>query len=391
MFILISLSFSLLALVLIATPLQKYRVMFAWLFFFIGPLLTYFDLIGVLTGFNSSDFNQYLFGITFYTLYISYQISKQKEISEINPIKFIFSVINPLYYFTGPIPIYSLINNNRFRLKRIIKIFNIVHSDLILGIFFACILAPSISYYLFLKSSQNIIDIVLFGLFFEFFVYFNFAGYSMIAWALMRIIGVRAPRNFKQPFGSTSIIEYWQRWHISLSLILKELFYKNLRPIFGLYISVFFVFMASAMWHGISLNFILWGFFHSTFWCITNYLNKFNLKIINYFLMVICIIIGRVIFSELDWIILSSKMSVIIEFSKWNSNSNFLILDLTRRDNINLLFIIIIISWEILSPRLGFLRTNYNHFRTPFVSSIILLYTVFAFTGLNLEPIYGNR
>jgi alginate O-acetyltransferase complex protein AlgI len=77
----------------------------------------------------------------------------------------------------------------------------------------------------------------------------------------MRIAGFIMPRNFRHPFSATSVIDYWQRWHISLSQILKELFFVKLKSKIGLYSTVFVVFFASAIWHGISQSFIFWGIF----------------------------------------------------------------------------------------------------------------------------------
>jgi D-alanyl-lipoteichoic acid acyltransferase DltB (MBOAT superfamily) len=308
-----------------------------------------------------------------------------------HPLKFIFSVTNPLYLFTGPIPINSTINTKNFRIKRALKIFSLVNSDLILGLFFSTILAPSLTLYLYLKSSTNIIDIFLFGFFFELFIYFNFAGYSMIAWALMRIIGIKAPRNFRQPFGANSIIDYWQRWHISLSIILKELFFTKAKSLFGIYSAIFIVFIASAVWHGITINFIIWGLFHSIFWCLTYYLNKINIKIFNYILMIFAIIFGRVIFSEIDSIIILSKLSIIFNPIKWNGNSEYVFLSVGFREKINLLFIILVISWEIFAPKFGFTNRDYKHLKLPYISALIAVYVFLSFVGLNGEPVYGNR
>jgi alginate O-acetyltransferase complex protein AlgI len=392
MYLIVAITLSLLALALLAAPLKNKYFLVPYLFFFIGPILTYFGLIGVLTGFNGSGLaGGYTFGITFFTVYIAYQISKFKALLNKHPVKFIFSTINPLYLFSGPIPINSLLNIKKINLKRVLKIFYIVNSDLIIGVFFATLLAPSLTQYFYLKSSTNIIDIFLFGLLFEFFVYFNFAGYSMIAWATMRLIGVKAPRNFRQPFGANSIVDYWQRWHISLSCILKELFFTKAKPLLGMYGAVFTVFIASALWHGVTINFVLWGFFHSILWCLAHYINKVNLKILNYILLVIGIVVGRVIFSEIDWEILSSKLSMIIDITKWSGESEYLFLSLGLREKINLTFVILLIGWEVVAPRFGFSGRDYKHLKSPYASTLIALYVCLTFVGFNGEPVYGNR
>jgi D-alanyl-lipoteichoic acid acyltransferase DltB (MBOAT superfamily) len=222
-------------------------------------------------------------------------------------------------------------------------------------------------------------------------VYFNFAGYSMIAWALMRLIGIKAPRNFRQPFGANSIVDYWQRWHISLSGALKELFFTKAKPHLGMYGSVFLVFLASALWHGVTINFILWGLFHSLLWCLAHHLYKFNLKIVNYILLVFGVVVGRLIFSEIDWSMLSLKLSMIIEPTKWNFSSEYVFLTKSLREKINFLLALLVIGWEVIAPRIGFSNRDYQHLKSPYASALITVYACLAFAGLNGEPVYGNR
>ncbi len=390
MYLILSLPLSLLALLVVQ---QKNKLFWVpYLFFLIGPMLTYFGVIRVLTGFNGSGLvGGATFGITFYTVYIAYQISKNRESIRKYPKKFIVSTINPLYLFSGPIPIEFPINATKFSLKRLLKILNIVNSDFVLGLFFSNILAPSLTPYFYLKGSENIIDIFLFGLIFELYVYFNFSGYSMVAWSLMRLIGIKAPRNFRQPFGANSIVDYWQRWHTSLSRILKELFFIKVKPILGLYGAVFLVFIFSAMWHGITINFFLWGLFHSILWCLAYFLNKLNLKVINYILLIFGIIVGRVIFSEIDWMKLSLKLSIIFDFAKWSVNSDFIFLTQGVLGRINLFFIFLIIGWEVAAPAIGFPGRDYKHLKSAYASTLITIYVCLAFVGFDGVPIYGDR
>ena len=392
MYLVVAIPLSLLALALLTARIQKEYSFVQYAFFFIGPTLTFFGTIGVLTGFNGSGLEKgYSFGITFYTIYIAHQISKHKDLIKKNPLRFIITSANPLYLFSGPIPINSLINTKRIIPKRILKVFYIVNSDLIIGLFFCAVLAPSLTPYLHLKNSTNIIDIFIFSCFFEFFVYFNFAGYSMIAWSLMRLMGIKAPRNFRQPFGANSIVDYWQRWHISLSGALKELFFTKAKPCLGLHGAVFLVFLASALWHGVTINFIMWGLFHSILWCLAHYINKFNLKVVNYILLIFGVVIGRLIFSEIDWALLSLKLSMIIDFPKWSNSSEFVFLTTSLREKTNLLLALLIIVWEAIAPRIGFSNRDYQHLKSPYASAFIAVYVCLAFVGLNGNPVYGNR
>lgn len=364
-----------------------------YLFFFISPILTYFGVIGVLTGFDSIYTSGLYFGISFYTVNIGYQLSKNREINKLNPFKFIINLINPLYLFTGPFPNQISTKSKFFNLKIFLKRLEIVNSELILGVFFAFILAPSFNPLLKLKESTEIIDILLFGIIFEFYVYLNFAGFSMIAWSFMRLFGINVKRNFNQPFSATSIVEYWQRWHISLSNILKELFFRKLKPKIGIYNSVFLVFLASALWHGVTINFLIWGFIHSLFWCISYYFLKRDFKILNYFLLFFGVIIGRIIFSEIDTEILYIKFKNLFNVSQWSFNfvSEIVTIRLRNLNILNILITIFLIFLEITLPKFSQSYKNYNYLRTPLVSTLILLFICLSFVGFNSDPIYGNR
>ena len=94
-------------------------------------------------------------------------------------------------------------------------------------------------------------------------IYFDFSGYSDMAIGLGRLFGFHFPENFDFPYCSTSIREFWRRWHISLSTWFKEYLYI---PLGGSRCSrsrwncnVMIVFLATGIWHGAALNFVVWG------------------------------------------------------------------------------------------------------------------------------------
>ena len=99
-------------------------------------------------------------------------------------------------------------------------------------------------------------------------IYYDFSGYSDMAIGLGQMFGFRLLENFNYPYISGSIKEFWRRWHISLSTWFKEYLYIPLggsrrgkaRTVLNKYI----VFFTTGLWHGASLNFIVWGLFHGT-------------------------------------------------------------------------------------------------------------------------------
>ena len=94
-------------------------------------------------------------------------------------------------------------------------------------------------------------------------IYYDFSGYSDIAIGISRIFGFDFKENFDYPYTSTSIGEFWRRWHISLGTWFREYIYI---PLGGnrkhVYINLFVVFLITGIWHGSTFNFVIWGVAH---------------------------------------------------------------------------------------------------------------------------------
>jgi alginate O-acetyltransferase complex protein AlgI len=99
--------------------------------------------------------------------------------------------------------------------------------------------------------------------FFAFQIYCDFAGYSNIAIGAAKVMGFKLMSNFKRPYFSSSISEFWKRWHISLSTWFKDYLYISLGgnkvSVPRWYFNLFFVFAVSGLWHGANWTFIIWG------------------------------------------------------------------------------------------------------------------------------------
>ncbi len=100
-------------------------------------------------------------------------------------------------------------------------------------------------------------------------IYFDFAGYSNMAIGLGIVLGFTFPRNFRLPYTSLSITEFWRRWHISLSAWLRDYLYIPLGGNRGgnaqTYRNLVMVFLLCGLWHGANWTFILWGAWHGAF------------------------------------------------------------------------------------------------------------------------------
>lgn len=99
-------------------------------------------------------------------------------------------------------------------------------------------------------------------------LYFDFSGYSDMAVGLGRLFGFALPENFRYPYCASSVSDFWRRWHISLSSWFRDYVYiplgGNRKGKLRTVCNKLVVFAATGLWHGASLNFILWGLWHGT-------------------------------------------------------------------------------------------------------------------------------
>jgi D-alanyl-lipoteichoic acid acyltransferase DltB (MBOAT superfamily) len=100
-------------------------------------------------------------------------------------------------------------------------------------------------------------------------IYFDFSGYSDMAVGLSRMIGVKLPFNFDSPYKSKNIIEFWRRWHITLSRFLRDYLYfalgGNRHGKLRRYVNLMTTMLLGGLWHGASWTFVVWGGLHGLY------------------------------------------------------------------------------------------------------------------------------
>lgn len=115
-------------------------------------------------------------------------------------------------------------------------------------------------------SQLNAIATWIGALAYMFQIYFDFSGYSDMAIGLGQIFGFTFMENFNFPYTATSIKEFWNKWHISLSTWFKEYLYiplgGNRKGEVRTYLNLTAVFLATGIWHGANLTFLVWGIGH---------------------------------------------------------------------------------------------------------------------------------
>lgn len=135
-------------------------------------------------------------------------------------------------------------------------------------------------------------------------LYFDFSGYSDMAIGLAKLFGFNLDKNFNYPYLSTSISDFWRRWHISLGAWFREYVYIPLggnRCSTGKVVrNLAVVWLLTGLWHGASWNFILWGVYHGAFVMLERFVLKDFLekvpKPIRVFLTVFLVFFGWVLF-----------------------------------------------------------------------------------------------
>ena len=133
-------------------------------------------------------------------------------------------------------------------------------------------------------SEQNGLTLLLATFFYTFQIYCDFSGYSDIALGSARVMGFELMENFRTPYFSTSISEFWRRWHISLSTWFRDYLYiplgGNRVSEWRRYFNQFFVFMISGLWHGAAWTFVIWGSLHGFYLILAVLRAKYLPKII---------------------------------------------------------------------------------------------------------------
>lgn len=136
-------------------------------------------------------------------------------------------------------------------------------------------------------------------------IYYDFSGYSDMAIELGKMFGFNFKENFNYPYLSTSVQEFWRRWHISLSTWFKEYVYiplgGNRKGNKRTYFNVFIVFLLTGVWHGANFTFIFWGLMYAVLQILERLflkkvLDRNPIKFLNWIYTITMVLIGWVFF-----------------------------------------------------------------------------------------------
>ena len=175
-------------------------------------------------------------------------------------------------------------------------------------------------------GDQALIGAWLSAIMFMFQIYFDFAGYSDMAIGLGKIFGFRYCENFDLPYTSTSITEFWRRWHMSLGSFFRDYVYiplgGNRRGKIRQVVNMFAVWALTGLWHGASWNYILWGIYFFVLLTAEKQMMK-QLeelpRLLRNFLTMLLILFGWVLCSHEDFAALGSAIGAMFGFGGFTS------------------------------------------------------------------------
>jgi D-alanyl-lipoteichoic acid acyltransferase DltB (MBOAT superfamily) len=152
---------------------------------------------------------------------------------------------------------------------------------LTMGLFKKVVLADSIGHYVAANNAVSAFTKSALGVHVGFFdgwaaalaytlqLYFDFSGYSDMAIGLSLMFGVRFPANFNSPYKAVNIIDFWRRWHMTLSRFLRDYLYVplggNRRGSFRRYLNLMITMLIGGLWHGAGWTFVIWGGLHGLY------------------------------------------------------------------------------------------------------------------------------
>ncbi|WML33503.1 MBOAT family O-acyltransferase [Clostridium sp. OS1-26] len=201
-------------------------------------------------------------------------------------------------------------------------------------------------------------------------IYFDFSGYSDMAIGLGKMFGFRFEENFRYPYISQSISEFWRRWHISLGSWFKEYVYISLGGNrvgkWKLIRNMFIVWFLTGLWHGASWNFVLWGLYFGTLIIIEKLFLQKSMtrwpKAIRHIYSLLLIVIGWVFFEFPN---MADVVSFLRSMFGVGSNAFIDIQTITKLEAYAVLYLVCIIAATPLPKKLAlsFKRIHCNIFK----------------------------
>jgi D-alanyl-lipoteichoic acid acyltransferase DltB (MBOAT superfamily) len=336
-------------------------------------------------------------GISFYTfqtLGYTIDVYKGKAKAQKNIAKFGLYVSYFPQLVAGPIERYGHLSSQLFKpvkldYTNLSNGFRLVLYGFFIKMVIADNLAPIVDSVFSTPSEYNSPAIGLGILGFGWQIYADFYGYSLIAIGTAKAMGVNLMDNFKTPYFATSIVDFWRRWHISLSTWFRDYLYL---PLGGNKVSktgwvrnILAVFLLSGIWHGANWTFIIWGAIHAFMYFLERFTpfkwtrNSWWQKFVGWFITYLAVNLAWTFFRANSFAHAQEVLSEMVHF-KVNGLSIELSVTVTL-----MLIVFGVLEWSTRNTRIDDLLNSFPMMaRWPLYA--ILLFCIWAFSGTTQHP-----
>jgi len=198
---------------------------------------------------------------------------------------------------------------------------------IVLGLFFKLVMAENFALLgdELRSFSTNSLIVWFDALFFAFRIYFDFCGYSLIAFGLASCFGIKLTLNFRSPYLARNIQDFWRQWHVTLSRWFRDYVYF---PLGGSrvrlwFVNVCIVFLLSGLWHGAGWGFLIWGLLHGVAVLVCVLSKKKRLPYwLAWSLTIAFVTVSWIFFKESDWRIACQKVEALAFLKGYHLNAS---------------------------------------------------------------------
>lgn len=278
---------------------------------------------------------------------------------------------------------------------------------MLLGYFEKCMIADRIAIYVdavfadYAQMGGMHVPLAIAG--FAIQIYCDFSGYSHIAIGTARILGIDLMDNFRQPYFSANIKDFWRRWHISLSTWFRDYLYiplgGNRKGKWRKYINLVITFLVSGLWHGAAWHYVIWGGIHGLYQVIGEWTQPIRKRLIQFlhikeegFLRHLCSCSITFVLVSFAWLFFRAENEKkALEMIRYSFGHWYFIPDIEiglGRANLALLLFAILILFALSLIREK--KINLLEFLLKQKSYIKFLFTLFVTMGELLFGVWGS-
>lgn len=231
------------------------------------------------------------------------------------------------------------------------------------------------------STDLNIIEAWFSTLAYSMQLYFDFSGYTDMAWGIALFFGIQLPANFNSPYKAKSIQDFWKRWHITLSRFLKDYIYiplgGNRKGETRTLLNLLITFILGGIWHGAAWTFLAWGIFHGLALVIHRIWIKQKIKMPNvlaWFLTFLFVNFTWIFFRADNFDQAWQVLSAMFNFNEMNI-SNGGILKNIGANKYSIVFLVISLTIALIGPNSNELINYFKPNKRNLIFSLLLIIT----------------